>query len=129
MQEMVSYQYTVIRVVPRVEREEFMNVGVILYSKDRKYIGIKYLVDEKCLSAFSVDIDLDLIRSYLKAWELVCYGDPAGGQIAKLQIPERFRWLASKRSTIIQTAETHIGLCADPKVEMERLFEFFVKRL
>ena len=83
MPDKVTYEFAVIRVVPKVERDEFINVGVILFSKPKKYLGIKYHIDEKRLKAFSAEIDIDQLNEYLKAWELVCLGAPEGGSIGK----------------------------------------------
>ncbi len=122
MQDRVTYEFAVIRVVPKVEREEFLNVGVILFSKRKKYLGIKYHIDPKRLEAFSSQIDIDEIRDYLKAWELVCEGKTDGGRIGTLDLPSRFRWLTASRSTIIQSSKTHPGLCHDPEKVLEDLF-------
>ncbi len=126
MQGKVIYEYSVIRIVPKVEREEFLNVGVIVFSKRKKYLGIKYHIDEKRLTAFSNDIDLPLIREYLKAWELVCTGGLKGGPIGQCELSYRFRWLSAYRSTIIQSSRIHPGLCDDPEEVLEKLFEFYV---
>lgn len=126
MQDKVTYEFAVIRVVPKVEREEFLNVGVILFSKPKKYIGIKYQIDEKRIKAFSEEIDVDALNKYLEAWELVCQGDPKGGNIGKLALPARFRWLTASRSTIIQSSKTHPGLCYDPEKVLEDLFQLYV---
>ncbi len=123
MQDKVTYEYAVIRVVPKVEREEFLNVGVILFSKRKKYLGIKYHLDEKRLKAFSEELDADMLKSYLDAWEKVCKGGKEGGCIGQLDLPARFRWLVASRSTIIQSSKTHPGLCHDPKEVLENLFK------
>jgi len=126
MQDKVTYEFAVIRIVPKVEREEFLNVGVILFSKRKKYLGIKYQVNEKRLHAFSEDIDLASINEYLKAWELVCKGGKEAGKIGELDIALRFRWLTASRSTIIQSSKTHPGLCHDPQEVLEHLFVRYV---
>lgn len=126
MPDKVNYEYAIIRVVPKVEREEFINVGVILYSKRKKFLDLKYQIEADRLQAFSPSIDLDLIRSYLKAWELICQGGKAGGPIGQLEIQVRFRWLTANRSTIIQSSAVHPGLCEQPEAILERLFEEYV---
>ena len=126
MPDRVTYEYAVIRLVPKVEREEFLNIGVILFSKPKNYLGIKYKLDEDRIKSFSEEVDLNMIRSYLKAWELICSGDPEAGIIGELELPERFRWLVAPKSTIIQTSETHPGLCHDPVEVLEDLFERYV---
>lgn len=126
MQNKATYEFAVIRVVPKVEREEFQNVGVILFSKSKKYLGIKYKIDPKRIKAFSVEIDIDLLNRHLRAWELICEGGPNGGSIGKLELSARFRWLTASRSTIIQSSETHPGLCHNPAEVLEDLFKLFV---
>lgn len=122
MQDKFIYEYAIIRVVPKVEREEFFNVGVILFSKRKKFLGVKYQINKKKLVAFSDDLDLDLLNNYLKAWELICEGYPYGGAIGKLELSDRFRWLAASRSTVIQSSKTHPGLCYDPQKELDDIF-------
>lgn len=126
MPDNITYEYAIIRVVPKVEREEFINVGAILYAKKKKYLGMQYQLDEKRLAAFGNTIDLDLIRSYLKAWELVCQGGKIGGAIGSLEIHVRFRWLTANRSSIIQSSATHSGLCSDPEQMLMDIFERYV---
>ncbi|MCM4166072.1 hypothetical protein KCTC52924_02983 [Arenibacter antarcticus] len=123
MQDRVKYEYAIIRVVPKVERGEFFNVGVILFSKSRKFLGVKYLIDQKKLEAFSSELDLNDLNDYLGAWKLVCDGAPSSGVIGKMELTDRFRWLAASRSTMIQTSQTHTGLCHDPEKELEAIFK------
>lgn len=120
------YEYAIIRLVPKVERGEFLNIGVILLSKRNDFLGLKYTLDENRLNAFSEDIDIDLVRDYLKAWEKVCAGGTQGGKIGDLEIHVRFRWLTANRSTIIQSSPVHPGFCNDPEKELEKLFAKFV---
>ena len=122
----VTYEFAVIRLVPKVEREEFLNIGVILFSKRKKYLGMKYLIDKNRIHAFSKEVDTDLISSYLEAWESICQGVPNGGRIGQLEQASRFRWLIASRSTIIQSSKIHPGLCEDPEQVLEDLFQRFV---
>ena len=126
MQEKQVYEYAFIRFVPRVEREEFINVGVILFSKKNDFLRVKYHLDVKRLEAFNEDIDLKLLGAYLNTWELIARGDSKGGKIAGLDQPSRFRWLTASRSTIIQSSPVHPGLCNDPEKVLGELFEKFV---
>ena len=126
MQNKVTYEYAIIRLVPKVEREEFLNIGVILFSKRRKYLGIKFKVDQGRINAFSNEVDTNMINRYLEAWELICKGAPHGGRIGNLALASRFRWLVSARSTIIQSSKTHPGLCNDPEKVLENLFKRYV---
>lgn len=121
-----TFEFAIIRIVPKVERGEFINVGVILFSKHKKYLGIKYKIDKKRLEAFSSEIDVALIEDYLKSWTLICAGEPHGGAIGKLELAYRFRWLTAARSTIIQSSQTHPGFSPDPEKELEDTFKRYV---
>jgi hypothetical protein len=126
MQDRAPYQYAVIRLVPKVEREEFLNIGVIVYSKKKKYLAIKYKIDQQRIHSFSTDVDTDMIINYLKAWEFICEGKSEGGKIAELDQAMRFRWLVAARSTIIQSSDTHTGLCHDPQKVLDDIFDRYV---
>jgi hypothetical protein len=126
MQDKATYNYTIIRLVPRVEREEFLNVGVILFSKPKKFLEIKYYIDQQKLSALSPTVNAQFIIEYLKAWEAICSGEPSSGPIGQLDLAERFRWLAATKSTMLQCSPTHTGLCSDPEKELLDLFERYV---
>ncbi len=126
MQDRVTYEFAVIRVVPQVEREEFINVGVLLYSKRKKYLGIKYKIDVDRLKAFSDQIDLEVVQDYLEAWKSICEGGTKGGAIGQFEMGSRFRWLSASKSTIIQCSKTHPGLCRDPKKALEQNFKRYV---
>lgn len=126
MQDKVIYEYAVIRLVPRVEREEFLNIGVILFSKRKKFLDMKYHVDKERLKVFAPELDIELINQYLAGWEAVCRGAPEGGSIGRQELPFRFRWLVAPRSTIIQSSATHPGRCTDPAQELEALFRRYV---
>jgi len=127
MPDRVPYEYAVIRLVPKVEREEFLNIGVILYSKRKQYLDIKYLLDSKRIMAFSDDIDIYMIKKYLEAWVWVCQGIPEAGRIGQLEQASRFRWLVATRSTIIQSSQTHTGMSDDPAAVLNMLFERYVQ--
>jgi len=126
MQDKVTFEYAIIRVVPKVEREEFFNVGVILFSKRKKFLGIKYFINADKLKSLAPQIELDFLNNYLKAWELICEGKSSGGKIGSFEISDRFRWLAACRSTIIQSSKTHPGLCENPEKELNDIFEKYV---
>ncbi|WP_179333368.1 DUF3037 domain-containing protein [Winogradskyella costae] len=126
MQDRVTFEYAIIRLVPRVEREEFFNIGVILFSKRKKFLGVKFKVADDKLNAFSCELDLDAINCYLKSWELISKGEVSGGAIAKFELSDRFRWLAASRSTIIQSSKTHSGLTENPELELQSIFEKYV---
>lgn len=106
-----SFDYSIVRVVPRVERQEFINAGVIAFCLEMKYLTARIRLDEQRLKALWPNADVALIRDHLTAIERVCAGDPAAGPIAVLSQRERFHWLVSARSTIIQTSPVHSGLC------------------
>lgn len=126
MQDRVTYEFAIIRFVPKVEREEFLNVGVIVFSKRKKFLGIKYTIDKEKLEAFSNAIDLELLTDYLMAWKLICEGGVKAGPIGKFEMSDRFRWLAASKSTIIQCSKTHPGLCHDPAWELNDIFAKYV---
>jgi hypothetical protein len=120
------FEYAVIRVLPKVEREEFINVGIILFSKRAKYIRMLYKLNAERLNAFSTELDLDLLEDTLQSFEKVCNGKKDAGVIAQLDIPERFRWLTAVRSSCIQTSRPHPGFSENLDLEVEKLFEELV---
>ncbi|HZG01489.1 MAG TPA: DUF3037 domain-containing protein [Chitinophagales bacterium] len=122
MQEKHSFEYAVIRVVPRVEREEFVNVGVVLFCKAQKFLQTKWRLDSERLKALSEKTDIDMLRTYLEAFERIGNGSKDGGDIAKLPQAERFRWLTATRSTVVQTSKVHPGLCGNAAEDLEKLF-------
>ena len=126
MQDKVIYEYAIIRVVPKVERGEFLNVGVILFSKRKSYLKMQFTIDGDRLRALSNDIDTKELTNYLKAWEKVCLGGESGGAIGQLETHVRFRWLTADRSTIIQSSKVHPGICRDLDGVLEDLFEKYV---
>jgi Protein of unknown function (DUF3037) len=121
------FQYSVVRVVPRVERGEQLNVGVILLCRAQRYLGAAIEVDEGRLRAFAPDLELASIRPHLEAIERIAAGDPDAGAIARLDQAERFHWLVSPASTIIQPSEVHTGLCDDAAAELEDLLDKLVR--
>lgn len=126
MQEKQLYEYAVIRVFPKIEREEFVNVGIILFSKKAKYIAFHYEIDEERLTHFSQDLDMELVKSALSSFEKIAQGDPSGGLIATFDIPERFRWITAERSACIQTSRPHAGFSDDLEKTAERLMRELV---
>ncbi|ANE49448.1 DUF3037 domain-containing protein [Flavisolibacter tropicus] len=116
------YEYAIIRVVPKVEREEFINVGVVLFSKKLKFLKTLYKVDEMRLKALSDTLDIEEVAQYLKAFQQISEGSAEGGPIAKLDQPSRFRWLTATRSTIVQASKVHPGFCGEPEQALEKLF-------
>jgi hypothetical protein len=121
-----SFDYAVIRVVPRVERGEHVNAGVILFCLERDFLQARVEVNEPRLRSLWPDADLDLIRQHLEAIPRICNGDPDAGPIARLTLRERFRWLVAPRSTIIQVSPVHAGLCDDPARALDELFRRMV---
>lgn len=121
MQDKHLFEYAVIRVVPKVEREEFLNVGVILYCKGQRYLGVRTFMDSLKLVAFGCDLDITEIGEFLRSFEVISRGGEEGGPIARLPLAERFRWLTATRSTIVQTSRVHTGFCTDAAETLERL--------
>jgi hypothetical protein len=120
--ERAPFAYATIRVVPRVEREEFVNVGVVLYSRPRKFLGVQARLDRDRLLALWPELDLDAVERQLAVMRLVVAGDPAGGAIARLPAAERFGWLSAPASTIVQPGPVHAGLAVDPEAALHELF-------
>lgn len=120
------FQYAIVRVVPRVERGERLNVGVILLCRPRRFLGAHIRLDEQRLAAFAPGLDPQLLRPHLEAIERIARGDPTAGPIARLGLAERFHWLVAPASTVIQPSEVHTGLCDDAAAELEHLVETLV---
>lgn len=126
MPEKHVYEYAFIRYVPKVEREEFLNVGVIVFSKSKRFLQMKYQIDTRRLQAFSSEVELAELRQYLDAWDVICRGEAPNQPIAQLDQANRFRWLTATRSTIIQSSKVHPGLSSDPKQVVTSLFKGYV---
>lgn len=121
MQEVYLFEYAVLRIVPRVEREEFLNTGVILYCKDLRFLQSVITMDNNRILTICPLLDLPEIAAHLLAFEQIILGNANGGPIAKLDMASRFRWLTATRSTVIQSSKVHPGLCADPQVTLQKL--------
>ena len=122
MQDQHLFEYAVIRIVPKVEREEFFNVGVVLFCSKEKFLGVQFKLDEDRLSAFCKIADISELQEYLDAFERICNGANDSGPIGKLNMAERFRWLTATRSTVVQTSKVHPGLCTNAKTMLQSLF-------
>lgn len=127
MQGMHLYEYAVLRVVPRVEREEFMNIGVVLYCPGLRFLEVSYFLDALRLEALCPGLDIAELELYCRSFASVCMGNKKGGVLEMMPAPSRFRWLTAKRSTILQTSAVHPGLCEDPAAELDRLMDLLVK--
>lgn len=123
-----TYDYAIVRVVPRVERGERINVGVILSCADLDFLDARIEVDERAILMLDPDADLDAIRQSLDVIPAVCRGGSGAGPIGELPSRGRFRWLVSPRSTIIQPSEVHTGRTADPAACLEKLMDRIVRR-
>jgi len=121
-----QFQYALVRVVPRVERGECLNAGVVLLCRPRRFLGSSTIVDAGRLKALAPDLDPDVVAAHLSAIDRIAAGDPGAGPIARLTKPERFHWLVAPSSTIIQPSDVHTGLCEDPAAELEHLFQLLV---
>ena len=117
MHDRVPYEYAIVRVVPRVERDEFINAGVIVFAKQQRLLEARVVVDDRRLQALWQGVDLELVRQHLHAIRRICAGDPGAGPIARMSQSERFHWLTTPRSTVIQTSPVRAGLSSD----LERL--------
>jgi hypothetical protein len=127
MRDLKTYEYAIIRVVPRVEREEFINVGVIVLCAAKKFIAARIELDERRLMAIDPTLDVESIRAHLASISTICKGGEQAGPIGRLSESERFHWLVAPRSTIIQTSPVHTGRCDDPAAVLERLLDTMVR--
>lgn len=129
MPDNVTFDYAVIRVVPRVEREEFVNAGVLLVCQSRRYLSARIQLDRQRLAALDATLDPETVEHYLKTVELVCAGGDPAGPLGRLSQRERFDWLVAPRSTIIQTSPVHSGLCTEPEAALAHLLDAMVRPL
>jgi hypothetical protein len=120
------FEYAVIRVVPHVEREEFVNAGVILFCSRKKFLKTRILLKEEKVKVLCEKIDLQELQEHISSFERICKGGSDSGPIGKLSLAERFRWLTATRSTVLQTSKVHPGLCTDPDEMLQRLFNQLV---
>ncbi|WP_407485726.1 DUF3037 domain-containing protein [Elizabethkingia miricola] len=127
MQEDKIYEYAVIRLVPKVEREEFFNIGLVMFSKKEKYIRVEFHLCQDKFSLMHSKLDYEDITQNLISFQNIAKGDKNGGPIALLEIPERFRWLTAVRSAVVQTSRPHPGKSKDLDKTFDKLFEELVK--
>jgi hypothetical protein len=123
----VWYSYALVRLVPRVERGEFLNVGVVVFSRELDFLGARLEVDEARLRSLSPQVDAALVERHLRVFQAICDGTEEGGPIAALPKPERFHWLVAPRSTMIQTSPVHVGRSQDAERALEELLNAFVR--
>jgi len=126
MHEKHLYEYAVVRVVPKVEREEFINVGLILFSKRQRFLKMQYQVPTAKIQAFCTEFDLEQIAINLSSFQKICEGDTTAGPIAQLDTAERFRWLTAVKSSSIQTSRPHPGFSENLEQSFERLYNELV---
>jgi hypothetical protein len=122
-----SFDYALLRVVPRVEREEFINAGVVVFCLEKKYLAARIRLDDARLKALWPEADVALVCQHLEAAERVCAGDESAGPMAKLPQRERFHWLISPRSTVIQPSPVHTGVCDETEGLLDRLEKQFLR--
>jgi hypothetical protein len=124
------FEYAVLRIAPRVERGELVNVGVVLFCRTRRFLGLRVQLGDRqvaALRALAPDMDVDQVRAHLASIEAIIGGERSAGPIAALEGPERFRWVTSPSSTVIQPSDVHGGLTDDPAASLEELFEKLVR--
>lgn len=122
-----SFDYAIIRVVPRVDREEFINVGAVVFCRTQKYLAAKVELNEARILAFYPEIDIETIRQHLEIIPRVCEGGPDAGPIGQLSQSERFNWIVAPKSTIVQCSPVHSGVCTEPVNQLDRLMEKMVR--
>ena len=127
MHDHFTYDYAIIRIVPRVEREEFINAGVIVSCPAKKFLEARIELDERRLAALDSSLDIESIRGHLTAIPAICAGGEQAGPIGQLSQRERFHWLVAPRSTVIQTSPMHAGCCKDPAAALEHLLDTMVR--
>ena len=127
MPDQSSFDYAIVRIVPEVEREEFINAGVILRCRERRFLAARVDLDRERLRVLAPGLDLEMVQAELDLIPLVCAGGPTAGPLGELSQAERFRWLTSPRSTTVQVSPVHCGLCDDPQAELDDLFRKMVK--
>jgi hypothetical protein len=126
MQGKYLFEYAIIRIVPRVEREEFLNTGVILYCRDRKFLQCMYTINKEKVNALCGGVDCNEVDEHLRSFEKISQGAKDGGPIAGLDLASRFRWLTATRSTVVQTSKVHPGFCDDPLDTLQKLYQQLV---
>jgi hypothetical protein len=122
-----TFDYAILRAVPRVERGECVNVGIVLFSREHGFLGLAVDVDESRLRALDPAVDIETIRRHLEALEAIARGDAAAGPLARLTPAERFYWLSAPRSTVIQVSPAHVGWCDDPERALRELMDALVR--
>ena len=127
MHEAKAYSYAVLRVVPRVERDEFLNAGVILFSQEHRFLGALTHLEEARLRAFAPEADVTVLQRHLEAVPRICAGDPKAGPIARLPQKDRFHWLTAPRSTMLQISPIRTGLSVDPALTLQHLLTELVR--
>ena len=126
MPDQFRYDYAIIRVVPKVDREEFINAGAIVYCPELSYLEAIIKLNELRLRAIAPSIDMEMVRKHLSTIPIICRGGDAAGPIGQLKQRQRFEWLVAPRSTVIQTSPVHTGRCGDPNGALEHLLETMV---
>src|SRR5690606_105992 len=120
------YEYAVIRIMPRVEREEFFNAGVNIYCAGKKFLDVEYFIDPAHVASFKLDLEMMDLENYLQVFQSIARGGKGSGTIGQYSPAERFRWLTAKRSTVLQTSKVHPGFCDNPSAKLLDLFEKLV---
>ena len=123
------FEYAVIRMVPHVEREEFLNIGIVLYCASQKFLQAKFELDKERLKVLCEKLDFEELKEHITSFQRICAGGKDAGPIGILSMPERFRWLTATRSTTLQTSKVHPGLCDDAGEMLERLFGQLVSKV
>ena len=121
MPDLCAFDYTVVRVVPRVEQGEFLNAGVILLCRERRFLAGRVRLDRARLAALAPEVDVAAVQAHLDLIPRICAGGPQAGPLADMSPAERFRWLSAPHSTVIQVSAVHCGLCSDPQTALDEL--------
>lgn len=122
----IDYDFAILRVVPRVHLSAFSNVGVVMHARTAEFLALRTITDLGALAALAPGIDPELLRRYLKSCAAICAGDEAAGPVALAPPSERFHWLTAPRSDVLQSSPVHEGVCHDPRMELDALFDAYV---
>lgn len=122
MPDKLLFEYAVIRLVPRVEREEFLNAGIVLYCREKRFLRCLTKLDKAKLDALCPALECDEVEGHLRSFEAICRGAKEAGPIGQLDPASRFRWLTATRSTVVQSSKVHPGFCQSPEETLQKLF-------
>jgi hypothetical protein len=123
----IAYDFAILRVVPRVHLGAFANVGVVMHARTAEFLALRTITERRALAALAPGLDAELLSRYLQSCAAICAGDESAGPVALAPPSERFHWLTAPRSDVLQSSPVHEGVCEEPAVELDALFDAYVK--